>query len=73
MQDSKEFIKQEHSEIYLTNTSPGGFMKRNYSKLLMVIQKYFSYDGRFHMVYSYHLKLLLHFVGKRSLDLPFYL
>ena len=25
------------------------------------------------MVYSYHLRLLLHFVGKRSLDLPFYL
>ena len=25
------------------------------------------------MVYSYHLRLLLHFVGKRSLDFPFYL
>ena len=25
------------------------------------------------MVYSYHLRLLLHFVGKRSLDSPFYL
>lgn len=25
------------------------------------------------MVYSYHLRLLLYFVGKRSLDLPFYL
>ena len=25
------------------------------------------------MVYSYHLRFLLHFVGKRSLDLPFYL
>ena len=25
------------------------------------------------MVYSYHLRLLLHFVGKGSLELPFYL
>ena len=25
------------------------------------------------MVYSYHLILLLHFVGKRSLELPLYL
>ena len=25
------------------------------------------------MVYSYHLRLLLNFVGKRSLDFPFYL
>ena len=25
------------------------------------------------MVYSHHLRLLLHFVGKKNLDLPFYL
>ena len=72
MQDCKEFIKQEHSEIDLKNSIPRSFMKDNYSKLLMVIQKYFTYEGRFHMVYSYHLKLLQHFVGKRSLELLFY-
>ena len=48
-------------------------MKDKFSMLLMIIQKYFTCEGRFHMVYSYHLMLLLHFVGKRSLDLPFYL
>ena len=73
MQDCKEFIKQEHSEIDMTNAIPRSFMKENYAKLLMVIQNYFTCEGRFHMIYSYHLKLLLHFVGKRSLNLPFYL
>ena len=73
MQDWKEFIKSEHSEIDLTNAIPRSFMKDNYSKLLMIIQKYFTSEGRFHMVYSYHLRLLLHFLGKSSLDLPFYL
>ena len=48
-------------------------MKDNFSKFLLIIQKYFTCEGRYHMVYSYHLRLLLHFVGKRSLDLPFYL
>ena len=48
-------------------------MKENYAKMLMVIQKYFTCEGIFHMVYSYHLRLLQHFVGKRSLDFPFYL
>ena len=48
-------------------------MKENYAKLLMVIQKYFTCEGRFHMVYSYHLRIILNFVGKRSLELPFYL
>ena len=73
MQDCKEFIKKEHSEIDLTNAIPRSFMKEKYSKMLMIIHKYFTYEGRFHMVYSFYLKILLHFVGKRSLDLPFYL
>ena len=73
MQDCEEFIKQEHSEVVLTNAIPRSFMKENYGKILMVIQKYFTYKGRFHMVYSYHIILLLLFLGKRSLDLPFYL
>ena len=73
MQDCKEFIKKEHSEIDLTNAIPRSFMKENYENLLMIIQKYFTCEGRFQMVYSYHLRLLLHFVGKRSLESPFYL
>ena len=48
-------------------------MKDNYSKKFLIIQKYFTCEGRYHKVYSYHFKLLLHFTGKISLDLPFYL
>lgn len=73
MQDYKEFIKIEHSEIDLTNAIPRSYMKENYSKLLLIIQKYFTCEVRYHMVYSYRLRLLLHFMGKRSHDFPFYL
>ena len=48
-------------------------MKENYAKLLMFIQKYFTCEGRFHMVYSYRLILIPYFVGKRSLEFTFYL
>ena len=73
MKYCKEFIKQEHSDIDLTNSIPRNFMKDNYAKLLMIIPNCFTCEGRFHMVYSYHLRLLLHSVGKRSLELHFYL
>ena len=73
MQECKEFIKAKHSEIDLTNSIPRSYMKDNFSKLLLIIHKYFTCEGRYHMVYSYHLKIFLHFDGKRSLDLPFYL
>jgi hypothetical protein len=40
---------------------------------LRVIQKYFICEGRFEKVYQYHIRLLVHFIGKIPLTLPFYL
>ena len=42
-------------------------------KMFRVIQRYFTCEGRFNMVYQYHIRLLLHFTGKESMNLPFYL
>jgi hypothetical protein len=41
--------------------------------MLRVIQRYFTCEGIFNMVYQYHIRLLMHFTGKQSLNLPFYL
>lgn len=68
-----EFLKEEHQWIDMTVVITRTFLKENYSKLFMVIQKYFTYEGRFHMVYQYHFSLFLHFTCKQSLDIPFYL
>jgi len=57
----------------MTMGIPRTCLKEHYSKLLMVIQKYFTCEGRFHMVYQYHFRLLLHFIGKQPLNIPFYL
>lgn len=67
-----EFLEEEHQGISMIVGIPKDFLKEHYSNLLMVIQKYFTCDGRFHMVYQYHFRLLVHFIGKRTLDIPFY-
>jgi hypothetical protein len=41
--------------------------------MLKVIQRYFTCEGRFKMIYQYHIRLLLHFTGKDTMNLPFYL
>jgi hypothetical protein len=41
--------------------------------MLKVIQRYFTCEGSFNMVYQYHIKLLLHFTGKEAINIPFYL
>ena len=73
MQSCEEFVKPEHIGADTASGIPRSYMKENYSKLLFVVQKYFACEGRFHMVYLYHFRLLLHFTGKQPLDLPFFL
>ena len=48
-------------------------MLEGFDNILKVIQRYFTYDGRFNMVYQYHIRMLLHFKGKEPMNLPFYI
>ena len=57
----------------LTKAVPRNYVKEHYALLLTCIQKYLTCEGRYNKVYSYHFKLLLHFTGKASIDIPFYL
>jgi hypothetical protein len=44
-----------------------------FDKMLRVIQRYFTCEGRFNMIYQYYIRLLFHFTGKDPMNLPFYL
>ena len=44
-----------------------------YSLLMKIIMKYFTCEGRFSRVYSYHIRLLMHFTETKLLHFPYYL
>ena len=73
MNPCKEFLKDEFVNENLSKAVPRSYVKEYYAHLLTCIQKYLTCEGRYNKVYSYHFKLLLHFTGKVSIDLPFYL
>lgn len=73
LQNCDEFMKDEYVGTDIATGIPRTHLKENYSKLLMIIKKYFTYEGRFHMVYQYRFKLILHFTGKKDIDPSFYL
>jgi len=73
MNPCKEFLKDDYVNEDLSKAVPRNYVKEHYSLLLTCIQKYLTCEGRYNKVYSYHFKLLLHFTGKASIDLPFYL
>jgi hypothetical protein len=70
---SKDFLKPEYQEDNLSKGVPRNHMLEYFDKMLKVIQRYFTCEGRFNMVYQYHIRLLMHFTGKEPLNLPFYL
>ena len=73
MNPCKEIVKQEFINSDLSKSVPRSYVKESYAHLLTYIQKYLICEGIYNKVYSYHFKLLLHFTGKTSIDLPFYL
>ena len=48
-------------------------MMEHFDKVFKVIQRYFTCEGRFNMIYQYHIRLLLHFIGKHAMNIPFYM
>ena len=61
-----DFLKQENVGVDITLGIPRSCLKENYLKLLLVIHKYFTCEGIFHMIYQYHFRLILHFKVKKS-------
>jgi hypothetical protein len=70
---SKKFFKLEYQGDNLSKGVPKSHMLECLDKMLRFIQRYFTCEGRFNLVYQYHIILLLHFTGKESTKLPFLL
>jgi hypothetical protein len=68
-----DFLKPKYKNQKIGATIPREYVLDPYEKLLRVIQRYFTCEGRFDRVYQYHVRLLMHFTGKNPLNLPFYL
>jgi hypothetical protein len=47
-------------------------MIEGFDKMLRVIQRYFTCEVKFNMIYQYHIRLLLHFTSKDIMNIPFY-
>ena len=57
----------------LTRVFPFRFLRDDYAPLVRLIMKYFSCEGRFSRLYSYHIRLLMHFTRVRMMNLLFFI
>jgi hypothetical protein len=70
---SREFLKPKYQEDNLSKGVPRNHMLEVFDKMMKTIQRYFTCEGTFNMIYQYHIRLLLHFTGKYYMNIRFYL
>jgi len=58
------FLKPRYKKQNFGATIPRECILEHYERLLRVIQRYFTYEGRFDRVYQYHIRILMHFTEK---------
>jgi flagellar biosynthesis protein FlhB len=70
---SKDFLKPDYQKDNFSKGVPRSHLVEGFDKMLKVILRYFTCEGIFNMIYQYHIRLLLHFIGKDLINIPFYL
>jgi hypothetical protein len=69
----QDMLKPENQGANLVKGIPRNWLLEAYEKLFFIIQIFFTCEGRYIRVLQYHFKMLLHFTGKREIDLPYFL
>jgi hypothetical protein len=69
----QDMLRPKHRGVDLVRGVPRKWLIEYYDKLLSIIQRFFTCEGRYSWVLQYHFKLLLHFTGKKEIELSFFL
>lgn len=57
----------------ISRVFPFKFLQDTYSPLMKLIIKYFTCEGRFSRLYTYYVRLLMHFTRVRMMNLPYFI
>jgi hypothetical protein len=52
---------------------PHGWIRQEWHTTLIIIHRYITCEGRFSLIYIYHIRLLMHLNGDYPLNLPYFL
>jgi len=52
---------------------PFSHLLDKYAPMMKIIMKYFTFEGIFSRLYTYHIRFLMHFTRVKMLNIPYYL
>lgn len=72
-QQWKQILKNPSMDtIIFTKGIPVTYVKEEWTNLLLLVQKFLTCEGRFGVLYVYHAKVMMHFLGE-DINLPYFL
>ena len=70
----KQILKNPGMDTSIfTKGIPVNLVKEEWTALLLLVQKFFTCEGRFGILYVYHAKIMMHFLGEHDINLPYFL
>jgi hypothetical protein len=69
---SKDFLKSDYQKDNSFKGVPRSHLVEGFDKILKIIQRYSTCEGRFNMICPYHIILFLNFNVKDEMNIPFY-
>jgi len=73
MEFVNQFLIPKKQNANLKNGITHIWVKKEWHISFLIIHKYITCEGRFSLVYLYHVKLLIHINGDYPLNLPYFL
>ena len=68
-----EFLLKPRHQNQTKRFFPFSHLLDRYAPMMKIIMKYFSCEGIFSRLYSYHIRILMNFTRVRMLNIPYYL
>lgn len=59
--------------MQINRVFPFRYLRDTYAPLMKLIIKYFTCEGGFSRLYTYHVKLLMHFTRVRMMNIPYFI
>lgn len=68
-----QFLKPKHHNVDWEKGVRHSWIKNEWHRILFILQKYLTFEGRYSIPFLYHIKLLLLFTSDPKINFPYFL
>jgi hypothetical protein len=67
------FLKKKYHDADWSKGVPRAWLKEEWKKPLIFLQRYLTCEGRYNLTFTYHIRILQHFAQGKEMNFPYFL